>query len=262
MTLFFVLCQTIVSFVVLLLLTRLLGKQQISQLTYYEYLNGITIGSIAANMATDELYNVAEHFVGLVVYGLLTLLVSYSVMKNRRWRKAVTGEPVIVVQDGSILEDNLRKMHMDVDEFTMLLRSKGVFDYKELELAIIEQSGQLSILPKPDYQPVTNSSLRSKGKEQSKGLAVEVIVDGQIIYQNLECMDLDGKWLMEQLRQRKIQGISQVFLATVNKQHKLQVDLYDDQIEGMLDMSDGGATPLSLDRLSTTDPEAPSMNIP
>lgn len=123
--------QTVVSFLVLLLLTRLLGKQQVSQLTFYEYLNGITFGSIAANMATDDLTNAPDHFVGLVTYGFLTLLVSWLALKNRKVRKALAGEPVVVIQDGNILEDNLRKMHMDLDELTMLLRAENVFDYKE-----------------------------------------------------------------------------------------------------------------------------------
>ena len=193
--------QTVASFLILLLLTRLLGKQQVSQLTFYEYLNGITFGSIAANMATDDLANAPDHLVGLVTYGILTLLVSWLALKNRKIRKALAGEPVIVIQDGNILEDNLRKMHMDLDELTMLLRAENIFDYKELELAIVEQSGALSVMKKPAYQGVTRQDLHLHAK--SKGLAVEVIIDGQIVYENLRAMDLDGKWLVEQLRQRK-----------------------------------------------------------
>ena len=97
--------QTVASFLILLLLTRLLGKQQVSQLTFYEYLNGITFGSIAANMATDDLANAPDHLVGLVTYGILTLLVSWLALKNRKIRKALAGEPVIVIQDGNIEED-------------------------------------------------------------------------------------------------------------------------------------------------------------
>lgn len=228
--------QTVVSFVILLLLTRLLGKQQVSQLTFYEYLNGITFGSIAANMATDDLANAPDHLVGLVTYGILTLLVSWLALKNRKFRKAMAGEPVIVIQDGNILEDNLRKMHMDLDELTMLLRAESIFDYKELELAVVEQSGELSVLKKPAYQEVTRQDLLIKGK--SKGLAIEVIVDGQIIYENLRAMGLDGKWLVKQLRRRNIANASLVCLATVNNKKTLQIDLFDDNIPGMIDMSE------------------------
>lgn len=207
--------QTVVSFVILLLLTRLLGKQQVSQLTFYEYLNGITFGSIAANMATDDLANAPDHLVGLVTYGILTLLVSWLALKNRKFRKAMAGEPVIVIQDGNILEDNLRKMHMDLDELTMLLRAESIFDYKELELAIVEQSGELSVLKKPAYQEVTRQDLHIKG--EPKGLAIEVIVDGQIIYENRRAMGLDGKWLVKQLRQRTLPMLRWFAWHTVNK---------------------------------------------
>lgn len=252
--------QTLVSFVVLLFLTRLLGKQQVSQLTFYEYLNGITFGSIAANVATDDLANAPDHLIGLVSYGLLTLAVSRMALKNRRFRKMVAGEPVIVIQDGNILEDNLREMNMDLDELTMLLRAENIFDYKELELAIVEQSGALSVLKKPAYQGVTRKDLHIK--EKSKGLAVEVIIDGQIIYENLRAMDLDGRWLMEQLRQRKIANASQVCLATVNKQQKLQIDLFDDVIPGMMDLSEEDTPKLSLDGIQLRPKDAPSKNLP
>lgn len=252
--------QTLVSFVVLLFLTRLLGKQQVSQLTFYEYLNGITFGSIAANVATDDLANAPDHLIGLVSYGLLTLAVSRMALKNRKFRKMVAGEPVVVIQDGNILEDNLREMNMNLDELTMLLRAENIFDYKELELAIIEQSGALSVLKKPAYQGVTRKDLHIR--EKSKGLAVEVIIDGQIIYENLRAMDLDGRWLVEQLRQRKIANASQVCLATVNKQQKLQIDLFDDVIPGQMDLSEEDTPKLSLDGIQLRPKDAPSKNLP
>ena len=118
--------QTVLSFIVLLILTRILGKQQVSQLTFYEYLNGITFGSIAANMATIEPERVPDHLIGMITYGFLTLAVSWLAVKNRKFRKAVAGEPVIVIQDGSILESNMRKMHLDLDELTTMLRSQGI----------------------------------------------------------------------------------------------------------------------------------------
>lgn len=252
--------QTLVSFLTLLLLTRLLGKQQVSQLTFYEYLNGITFGSIAANLASDDLANAPDHLIGLITYGVLTMLVSWLAMKNRKVRKAVTGEPVIVIQDGNILEGNLRKMHMDLDELTMLLRAEGIFDYKELELAIIEQSGALSVLKKPAHQTVTREDLHLHGT--SKGLAVEVIVDGQIIYENLQAMGLDGKWLVKQLRNRNIANASQVCLATVNKEKQIQLDLYDDVIPGMIDISEEDTPKLSLDGIEIKAKDAPSSQLP
>lgn len=252
--------QTVLSFVVLLLLTRMLGKQQVSQLTFYEYLNGITFGSIAANMATIELEKVPDHLIGLITYGILTMAVSWFALKNRKFRKAVAGEPVIVIQDGNILESNLRKMHLDLDELTMMLRAEGIFDYKELELALVEPSGELSVLKKPAYQEVTQKDLHLRGK--SKGLAVEVIVDGQIIYENLRAMNLDGKWLVKQLRERNIASAAQVCLATVNKENVFQFDLFDDIIPGMIDISDEDTPKLSLDGIQMKPKDEPSSQLP
>ena len=252
--------QTLLSFAVLLVLTRMLGKQQVSQLTFYEYLNGITFGSIAANMATIEAEKVPAHLIGLITYGALTFGVSWLAMKNRKFRKAVAGEPVIVIQDGQILESNMRKMHLDLDELTTMLRSQGIFDYTELELAIVEQSGELSVLKKPAYQEATQGDLNMQ--EPSKGLAVEVIVDGQIIYENLRAMHLDGKWLMDKLKQHKIAHIREVCFATINKQHQLQYDLYDDTIPGMIDISEEDTPAFSLDGIQLKPADEPSSQLP
>ena len=123
--------QAAVSFVILLILTRLIGKQQVSQLTYYEYINGITFGSIAANMATDSFDKFGDHLVGLLTYGVLTFLAALVALKSRKMRKLINGEPVVVIQDGKILENNLRKMKLNLDEFTMLLRLKDIFDFSK-----------------------------------------------------------------------------------------------------------------------------------
>ncbi len=253
-----VLLQAALSFVVLLLLTRMIGKQQVSQLTYYEYINGITFGSIAANMATDDLINMPDHLVGLLAYGLLTIGVSYMTLKNRKLRKVINGEPVIVIQNGQILENNLRKMMMNVDELMMILRTQGIFDHTQLELALIEPSGALSLIKKPPYEQPTRQDLKVKAK--SDGLAIEVIVDGQVIYHNLEAMHLSARWLMGELEKRHITNFRQVALATVNKQHQLKVDLFDDDLPDRIDISDGEHIWLTKDNPNSHNPEAPSNN--
>lgn len=250
--------QAVLSFIVLLLLTRMIGKQQVSQLTYYEYINGITFGSIAANMATDDLINMPDHLVGLLAYGFLTIGVSYVTLKNRKLRKVLNGEPVIVIQNGQILEDNLRKTLMDIDELLMLLRTQGVFDFTQLEMALIEPSGALSIIKKPAYDSPTREDL--KVKAQSDGLLVEVIVDGQVIYHNLEQMNLSARWLMGELSKRHITSFRQVALAAVNKQHQLKIDLFDDVLPDRIDASDGENIWLTKDQDQSKNPEKPSEN--
>lgn len=239
--------QTSLAFFTILFLTKLLGKQQISQLTYYEYITGITFGSIAATMATDTDSLVWQHLIGLVLFAFLTFLMSFISLKSRTLRKIIAGEPVIVVQNGRILENNLKKMHYNLDEFTSELRAKNIFNISDLEFAILETSGKISFLKKPEKEPPTREDLKITA--DSKGLPIEIIIDGQLIYSNLERMGLDGKWLMGKLQDKGVASISQVAFASIDKNHELFIDLYEDKIEGMIDISDEPKIPLTMDTM-------------
>lgn len=228
--------QAAVSFVILLILTRLIGKQQVSQLTYYEYINGITFGSIAANMATDSFDKFGDHLVGLLTYGVLTFLAALVALKSRKMRKLINGEPVVVIQDGKILENNLRKMKLNLDEFTMLLRLKNIFDFTQVKLAIIEPSGGLSVIKKSEYENVERRDL--KLKLEGTALAVEVVQEGKISVNNLNRLGLDEKWLRAQLKMRQIVDIAEVEYAVVTDNKRLLVDLKNDAITDTVTLID------------------------
>ncbi len=228
--------QAAVSFVILLILTRLIGKQQVSQLTYYEYINGITFGSIAANMATDSFDKFGDHLVGLLTYGVLTFLAALVALKSRKMRKLINGEPVVVIQDGKILENNLRKMKLNLDEFTMLLRLKDIFDFTQVKLAIIEPSGGLSVIKKSEYENVERRDL--KLKLEGTALAVEVVQEGKISVNNLNRLGLDEKWLRAQLKMRQIVDVAEVEYAVVTDNKRLLVDLKNDAITDTVTLID------------------------
>lgn len=228
--------QAAVSFVILLILTRLIGKQQVSQLTYYEYINGITFGSIAANMATDSFDKFGDHLVGLLTYGVLTFLAALVALKSRKMRKLINGEPVVVIQDGKILENNLRKMKLNLDEFTMLLRLKDIFDFTQVKLAIIEPSGGLSVIKKSEYENVERRDL--KLKLEGTALAVEVVQEGKISVNNLNRLGLDEKWLRAQLKMRQIEDVAEVEYAVVTDNKRLLVDLKNDAITDTVTLID------------------------
>ena len=228
--------QAAVSFVILLILTRLIGKQQVLQLTYYEYINGITFGSIAANMATDSFDKFGDHLVGLLTYGVLTFLAALVALKSRKMRKLINGEPVVVIQDGKILENNLRKMKLNLDEFTMLLRLKDIFDFTQVKLAIIEPSGGLSVIKKSEYENVERRDL--KLKLEGTALAVEVVQEGKISVNNLNRLGLDEKWLRAQLKMRQIVDVAEVEYAVVTDNKRLLVDLKNDAITDTVTLID------------------------
>lgn len=233
---FMILGQAVISFVVLLVLTRLIGKQQVSQLTYYEYINGITFGSIAANMATDSVDKFADHLMGLIVYGILTILAAYVALKSRKMQKMINGEPVVVIQDGKILENNLRKMKMNLDEFTMLLRLKDIFDFTEVKLAIIEPSGGLSIIKKAEYENIERKDLQINAEGTS--LAVEVIQEGKISENNLHRLGLNEQWLLARLKERNVHNLQEVEYAAIVGKNRLLLDLKNDKITDTVTLID------------------------
>lgn len=232
--------QTLLSFFAILYITRILGRQQVAQLTLYEYINGITFGSIAANMATDTGQRTWQHLLGLMLYGVLTFLVSSYAMKNRTASKIMQGEAVLIIQEGKILEKNLHRYHYTIDDLNVLLRKKDVFDIKDVKYAILESNGELSVMKKPEKMPVTMEDLNIPSS--TKGLDVEVIVTGNIIYENLKSRNLTGQWLINQLRDKNIVTIKDVFYAVLDVNNALYVDLYEDYLQQRKGISESDNT--------------------
>lgn len=228
--------QATISFFILLALTRWIGKQQVAQLTYYEYINGITFGSIAANMATDSFDKFGDHLIGLLAYGVLTFLAAYVALKSRGLRKIINGEPVVVIQDGKILEENLRKTRLNLDEFTMMLRLKDIFDFTEVKLAILEESGGLSVIKKAEYETVQRKDL--KLNEQGESLAVEIVQEGKFVGNNLERLGLSEEWFMRQLKKRGVKDLSAVEYAAISANERILLDLKEDNITDTVTLID------------------------
>ena len=221
--------QTILAFAAIFLYARILGKQQVGQLTVFEYINGITFGSIAAALAVEiGPQETWYHFLGLTVFFLLTYFLGHVALVSRPARKLIAGEPTIVIHNGKILEDKMKKMQYNVDELTMQLREKGYFDLPQVEFAILETNGALSVLPKSQYRPLTPRDLGLKTRYE--GMMSEIIVDGQVIYQNLVQNNLDEKWLMEELMKQGIQDLDQVSYAGLGSDGNLYVDKVQDQL--------------------------------
>ncbi len=217
-----VLLQTLLAFGTILVLTIILGKQQISELTYFEYINGITFGSIAAALATDIDTETGLHFFGLVLFGGLTFLMSYLTLKSRWAKKLLEGDPVIVIKDGKILENNLRKSRFNVDQIMHLLREKDVFDVSQVQFAILENDGSLSVMRKPEDQQLTPKNLSQPQKKPQ--VPMELVVDGQIIYENLRALGKSGRWLMDELKKRQVKSLRDVFYVSLESDGTLYVD--------------------------------------
>ncbi|NYB74742.1 DUF421 domain-containing protein [Sedimentibacter hydroxybenzoicus DSM 7310] len=228
--------RAIIAFFSLLIFTRLLGKQQISQLNFFDYTLGITIGSIAAELTVDLSSRAWPHWVGLLSWALLGFTMEFITMKWRYAAKYIEGEPTIIIMNGKIMENALRKMKYNVSDIMEQLRNKDVFDLTEVDFAIIESNGQLSVLKKPEYENVTCKDLNINKKKS--GISTELIYDGILIEENLKQLNKDKKWLITQLKSQGIKDVSEVFLATLNPGGSLYVDKYKDHIKKILDIGD------------------------
>ncbi|MBA4494965.1 DUF421 domain-containing protein [Paenactinomyces guangxiensis] len=221
--------QTVLAFGTILVLTILLGKQQIAEMTFFEYINGITFGSIAATLATDIDQNTGYHLFGLLLFGALTLLMSYLSLKSRRGRKLLMGDPVIIIKDGKIMEENMKRVRFNMSEVMQLLRKKSVFDVSQVQFAILENDGTISVMMKPEYQQATPKNIFKPS--QPAQVPMELVVDGQVIYENLRKIGRSGKWLLEQIQKQKpVRSIRDVFYASLESDGQLFIDVREDHV--------------------------------
>ncbi len=232
-----VIVRSLMAFLSLLIYARILGKQQLSQLTFFDYVNGITIGSIAANMSTD-LSSIAFHqFIGLSVWMVATLGLQLISTRNRWLDKVMQGEPTVVVHNGKILEENLKKLRYPYMDLMQQLRQAMVFNVGDVEFAVYEPNGQLSVLLKSQKKAVTPADLQIPTRYE--GLATELIIDGKVIAENLASLGLDERWLQNELALKGINDLKQVAFASLDTSGNLFVDcLADDLGEVVKDPSD------------------------
>lgn len=231
-----VLVRSIIGFFSLLIFTRIIGKEQISQLTFFDYVLGITIGSIAASLTTDLSSRAWPHWIGLITWAALGYLMEIVTLKWRYAAKVLEGEPVIVIMNGKIMEKALKKAKYRVSDILELMRNQGVFDPNEVDFAIIESNGRLSILKKAEHLPLTPKDMNIPVK--NSGISTELIYDGILIEENLRQLNKDKEWLMNELNEHGISNISEVFLVTLNPEGSIYIDKYDDHITKVTDIGD------------------------
>ncbi|KOA18888.1 hypothetical protein CLHOM_26280 [Clostridium homopropionicum DSM 5847] len=224
-----VLVRGIISFFSLLIFARILGKQQISQLTFFDYILGITIGSTASTLTTDLTSRAWPHWVGLITWASLSLLLQYITLKSKKASDYLDDVPAVVIMDGKILEDAMRKSKYRLGELLEQLRDKGVFDLTQVAFAVLEKDGQLSILKKAEYQPVTPKDMKLSVSKVA--LSSEIIYDGLVIEENLKNIKKDMNWLLSQLKANNISSPSEVFVASFTPPNTIYFDLYKDHMQ-------------------------------
>jgi uncharacterized membrane protein YcaP (DUF421 family) len=231
-----ILLQTLIAFFAILFIARILGRQQVAQLTVYEYINGITFGSIAATVATDLGQSTWGHIIGLFIFGALTLFMAYLSKKNRGLSKVIQGEPVLVIQDGHILEKNLGRFQYNIDDLTHLLRKKDVFNIEYVKYGILETTGELSVMKVAQKENVKVEDMNLKTTQEE--LITDIIVTGNIIYDNLKKRDISVRWLTSQLKMMGVKDIRDIYYATLDKDKKIYLDYYNDNLNNPADITE------------------------
>lgn len=200
------------SIVALFILTKLMGYRQLSEMSMFDYIIGITFGSIAAEMsiALDDDYK--SPLVAMAVYAIFSLALSFISEKSYIGRKIIAGKPVILINNGEISEKNLRKAKLDMSELLVQCRVNGYFDISKIETAVLEGNGKISFLPKAAERPITPNDLGLKPKDEY--MVANLIIDGNIMENNLKHSGKNEKWLNSQLSANGVKNVKDVLLAT------------------------------------------------
>jgi len=222
-----VIVRTLVAVVVLFILTRLLGKRQISQLAFFEYVTGITLGSITAYISLDVDTNWYLGIIAVTVWFLVSLGIEYLQIKSKKARDLIDSNGTILIKDGKVLEDNLKKEMISNEELLGQLRKKNIFKVAEVEFAVIEPDGEINALLKKEYQPLTPSDLGIKVAPEIEPQTV--IIDGKIMDEPLATMGLNRAWLNTELEKLGV-SLDNVNLGQVDAYGQFYADLYDDQL--------------------------------
>lgn len=221
MEFFYVFIKSIGSIIVLFFFTKAMGRKQVSQLNLYDYVIGITIGSVAAEISINLESRFWHGLIVMTVYTIVSILIAHFTAKSIKLRRFVVGVPIIIIEDGKILEKMLEKAKLDLSDLLQEARNNGYFDISEIEFAIMEANGKISFLPKSKYAPLTPSDV--KIKVPYKGLCANLVLDGNIMSNNLKVINKDDKWLLTRLKKEGYSHIEDLLLVTCDSKEKLTI---------------------------------------
>ena len=206
----------------LVVLARSIGRKLLAQMSYFDFTVAITIGSISVSYVVQMIQGMWV-LIAPILLALLAITFDFIHLKSLRLRKFAEGEPVVVIQNGQILEKGMKRLRYHMDNLESQLRDKGIFDFNEVEFAVLEPHGQLSVLKKSQYLPVTPYDMNLSTKY--KGLSTEIIKDGQVLEKNLKQNNLTRDWLEQELKKHNIVHVSDVVYAALNTSGVLYVSL-------------------------------------
>jgi len=215
--------HSIVSVGVLFVLGRFMGKKQIAQLTFFDYIIGISVGSIAAQAAIDPSVSLAQGLTGIVVFSLFSIVLSFISLKSYTARKLLDGIPAVLIENGKIIQSALKKTQLNINDLLEECRQRDAFDISEIEFAILETSGRLSVMLKPGDRPLKPKDMNII--TEYSGLCVNIIIDGKVIHKHLKMINRDENWLNSELNRQNIKNLSDILLAYTDEKGILKIHM-------------------------------------
>lgn len=222
-----VIYRTVLVLVILFILTKKMGKKQVNQMNIFDYTIGITIGSIAADISLDIDKDLVSGLVCLILYGIFSILIAYLTTKNISARRFFNGVPTVLIDNGKIIEKNLKKEGIDVNDLEEEARQNNYFDLSKINYAVLETSGKISFLPYSKYDIITKEDMKIKIKDEE--LVCNAIIDTKILENNLKEINKDKNWLDKELNKLGYKDYDKILLATIDNNNKVTV--YEKNIE-------------------------------
>ncbi|WP_180321233.1 MULTISPECIES: YetF domain-containing protein [Bacillaceae] len=203
--------ELIFGFIALFVITRILGKTQITQITTFDFISALVLGELVGNAVFDDQVSIAEIFYAVFIWGLLIFILEIITQKWSKTRGFLEGKPTIIIREGKILRDSLKKCKLDINQLQHLIRSKGVFSIRELDYAVLETDGTVSILKKAEFENPTKSDLQVN--QEKVHIPITIISDGKVLKDNLIEAGFNYNWLEQQLKQQNIFRTEEVLYA-------------------------------------------------
>ncbi|MCA1053977.1 DUF421 domain-containing protein [Rossellomorea aquimaris] len=225
--------RTFISFLVLIFVTYFVGKHINSHKNHYSFALSVTVGSFIANMGFDTEHPFKEMFISFLVLVLTFYLFLSLSFKSRKFRTWISGSPTVLIEHGKLLDENMKKVKFSIDDLNQHLREFGVFDINQVEYALLEVSGVVSIKRKERYEPFSKWD-GSVPSAASTTIPVELIMEGRLIHENFT-PQYDERWLNDELEKRKVK-VGHIYFAVVNTKGNLFIDLYEDRLHSPSDM--------------------------
>ena len=198
-----------------------MGKKQLSQLNMFDYIIGITIGSLAASLSIDESIDYIYGVLSIIIYGGSAALISYLTTKSIILRRFFTSDPCVIMNDGKIHYKNLKKSRLDINDLLQIARESGYFDLSQIKYCILEPSGKVSFLPKSKHIPITPNDMKIKVSEN--GLCSNLVIDGNLMEENIKNIGKNNDWVVKRLEKMGYKDISELLLVICDNKEQLTV---------------------------------------